>query len=156
MHIRGGLVAAAALIVTGLAGTSHAQITAERMQKAKSVKCEFRTLATGNWGRDGTATGQLRTSPLSFSFFDINLDSGTADIDAKLGAVFAIVQLSGGKLHLILVGSAGYLHTTTVFDQPGSPGKLKAVHSRHEYTDVALPGYTFRPEQYYGECQLIE
>ncbi len=31
-------------------------------------------------------------------------------------------------------------------------GKLKAVHTRHEYTEVSLPGYTSRPEQYYGEC----
>jgi len=31
-------------------------------------------------------------------------------------------------------------------------GKLRAVHTRHEYTEVSLPGFTSRPEQYYGDC----
>jgi len=30
------------------------------------------------------------------------------------------------------------------------------VHARHEYTEVSLPGYTSRPEQYYGECEAKE
>jgi hypothetical protein len=29
------------------------------------------------------------------------------------------------------------------------------MHSRHEYTDVSLPGYTSSPEQYYGECEIL-
>jgi hypothetical protein len=48
----------------------------------------------------------------------------------------------------------GVLRITTVFDKQNSPGKFKAVHARHEYTDVSLPGFTSRPEQYYGECEL--
>jgi len=28
------------------------------------------------------------------------------------------------------------------------------VHTRHEYTEVRLPGFTSRPEQYYGECEI--
>ncbi|MBI4265398.1 MAG: hypothetical protein HY657_13575 [Acidobacteria bacterium] len=150
------LLSAFLAAVAGAAGQAHAQDAAERWTSAKGVKCEFRTLATGNWGRDGAPTGQVRTTPLSFSFSDINLDVGTADVDAKLGAVNAIVQRSGAVMHFILVGSAGYLHTTTVFDAQSRPGRLKAVHSRHEYTDIALPGYTSRPEQYYGECEIVQ
>jgi hypothetical protein len=41
-----------------------------------------------------------------------------------------------------------------VFDKENTPGKYKAVHTRHEYTEVSLPGFTSRPEQYYGECEI--
>jgi hypothetical protein len=29
------------------------------------------------------------------------------------------------------------------------------VHSRHEYYPTALPGFTSSPEQYYGECEIM-
>jgi hypothetical protein len=41
-----------------------------------------------------------------------------------------------------------------VFDRPGRNGTLLAAHSRHEFTPVQLPGFTSRPEQYYGECDV--
>jgi hypothetical protein len=31
---------------------------------------------------------------------------------------------------------------------------MRAVHTRHEYTMISLPGFTSRPEQYYGECAI--
>jgi hypothetical protein len=58
------------------------------------------------------------------------------------------------KLHFMQVTSPGALYTTTVFDQVSRPGKLKAVHTRHEWQAFALPGYSSRPEQYYGECEV--
>ena len=48
----------------------------------------------------------------------------------------------------------GPLYVTTVIARPAGGGKWLAVHTRHEYTDVSLPGYTSRPEQYYGSCTL--
>ena len=48
----------------------------------------------------------------------------------------------------------GALFTTTVFNWETRDGKLMAVHTRHEYTDVSEPGLTLRPEQYYGECEV--
>ena len=48
----------------------------------------------------------------------------------------------------------GPLYVTTVIGRPAGAGKWLAVHTRHEYTDVSLPGYTSRPEQYYGSCTL--
>ena len=50
----------------------------------------------------------------------------------------------------------GPLYITTVFNKESRAGKLKAVHTRHEYADVALPGFTSSPEQYYGECEVEE
>ena len=50
----------------------------------------------------------------------------------------------------------GPVYTTTVFQKETTGGKLKAVHSRHELFDFALPGFTSSPEQYYGECEIKE
>ena len=159
MRIPGRGVLAALMIAVGLAvaaaGAAHAQAAGETLKTARGVRCEFRNLATGTWARNGTPTGRVTTQAISVAFANINLEVATADVDAKLGAVYAIAQFSGTSLHFILVGSAGYVHTTTVFDAPGRPGRFKAVHSRHEYNDVALPGYTSRPEQYYGDCEVI-
>jgi hypothetical protein len=49
----------------------------------------------------------------------------------------------------------GALYVTTVFNTESRPGKLQAVHTRHEYTPVSVPGFTSRPEQYYGDCDVI-
>jgi hypothetical protein len=50
--------------------------------------------------------------------------------------------------------TTGPLYTTTFIDRETQDGKLMAVHTRHEYTDVRLAGFTSRPEQYYGECAV--
>ena len=65
-----------------------------------------------------------------------------------------MARLTEGTLHLMTIDNAGPLYVTTVFDKETPGGKLKAVHTRHEYTDVSLPGFTSRPEQYYGECEV--
>jgi hypothetical protein len=43
-----------------------------------------------------------------------------------------------------------------VLDKKTASGKLKAMHSRHEVTDFALPGFTSSPEQYIGECEILK
>ena len=48
----------------------------------------------------------------------------------------------------------GSLSVTTVFSIESTPGKLRAVRSRHEYLKISLPGFVSEPavSQYYGEC----
>ena len=73
------------------------------------------------------------------------------------GAMHIVVRYSASTLHLIqMAGTSGALYVTTVFQKETSPGKRLAVHSRHEYTAVSLPGFTSRPEQYYGECEILQ
>ena len=64
-----------------------------------------------------------------------------------------VYEKAYGHLH---TDAAGPVYITTVFNKPAHAGKLKASHSRHEFTDVSLPGFTSRPEQYIGECELIK
>jgi hypothetical protein len=53
------------------------------------------------------------------------------------------------------VASGGPVYITTIFDRESRGRKLKAVHSRHEFFAVPLPGATSSPEQYYGECEIV-
>jgi hypothetical protein len=121
---------------------------------AKSLKCSFAVLATGTWIED-KAQAEVKAAKLALAFDAINAEDGTADAKGGFGPPHIVVRLSGGNLHFLQVGSEGPVYVTTVFDQVTAAGKLKAVHTRHEYTRVSLPGYTSRPEQYYGECEIM-
>ena len=146
-------VCAAAIAAAALSGTVHAQARTP-LQDAKSVTCEFALMAAGNWGRDGAPTGGVKPATLKVAFSNIDTDVGDAETAGLTGSVPIITRFAGGYLHFMRVDSSGFLHATTVFDKVSRPGKLKAVHTRHEYTDIALPGFTSRPEQYYGECEV--
>ncbi len=50
--------------------------------------------------------------------------------------------------------SAGPLYTTTVLAKETRDGRLMAIQTRHEYTDISLPGFTSRPEMYLGDCAV--
>ena len=85
---------------------------------------------------------------------DRRVDGATAEAVGPYGASNIIVRQTGYYLHLVQMFREGPLYTTTVIDRETTNGKLMAVHTRHEYTDASLPGYTSRPEQYYGECEV--
>jgi hypothetical protein len=125
----------------------------KRLEAAKSLSCVFPMFATGTWNNDGPRA-EVKTSKLSLRVEAIDTQDGTAQIVGILGASYAVARLAEGTLHLMTIDNAGPLYVTTVFDKETSGGKLKAVHTRHEYTDVSLPGFTSRPEQYYGECEV--
>jgi hypothetical protein len=65
------------------------------------------------------------------------------------------VRYSNGYLHFIQLFLDGKLFVTTVLEEKTASGKLKAMHSCHEHTDVSLPGFTSSPEQYLGECEVL-
>jgi hypothetical protein len=58
-------------------------------------------------------------------------------------------------LHFIQSFLDGQLYTTTILEKRTAGGKFKAMHSRHEHTDISLPGFTSSPEQYYGDCEIL-
>ena len=97
-----------------------------------------------------------RMATLVLRFEAIDTDAGTAQLKTGSMAADVTVRSAEGYLHLMQSFRTGPLYTTTVFDQGASGGKFKAVHSRHEYYTVALPGATSSPEQYYGECEVVQ
>ena len=72
----------------------------------------------------------------------------------QFGASYIVVRFAEGYLHFMQTLSSGPLYLTTILAEPSREGRLKAVHTRHEYTQVSLPGYTSRPESYLGDCSV--
>lgn len=140
------------LILVFVASLSVSNAAAQRrLADTTILDCTFTTIATGTW-TDGAAEASLDASTLTMRFESIDTDGATAEAVGPYGASSIIVRQTGDYLHLVQMFMVGPLYTTTVIDRETTDGKLKAVHTRHEYTDTSLPGFTSRPEQYYGEC----
>jgi hypothetical protein len=125
------------------------------MATAKAIRCSFQRQATGTWKKDGTADAAAGPATLVLRFESIDADGGTAEL--KTGSVGSEVTVRSveGYLHFMQAFRTGPLYTTTVFRAGNAGGKFRAVHSRHEYFSVPLPGATSSPEQYYGECEIV-
>jgi hypothetical protein len=110
-------------------------------------------MTTGTW-KNGEPVSETKAVKLSLGFDEINADDGTARVIGAFGPSDIIVRLSLGNLHFVQSFREGPLYTTTIFPKETKDGRLQAVHTRHEYTEVSLPGFTSRPEQYYGDCSI--
>lgn len=123
------------------------------LQSAARVDCRFTRMAKGDWTED---TAGFSTDDVDFSaaFFDIDVESGTAEAEGRFGDSYIIVRYAEGYLHFMQTQNSGPLYLTTVMAQTTEAGRLKAVHTRHEYTQVSLPGFTSRPEMYLGDCSI--
>ena len=125
----------------------------ELLQNATRIECSFSQIVTGEWSDEGPV---FTAAPVEFeaAFFNIDAESGTADAEGRFGASYIIVRYAQGYLHFMQSLTSGPLYLTTVLAQPGTEGRLKAVHTRHEFTRVSLPGFTSRPEMYLGDCSV--
>jgi hypothetical protein len=142
-------------LVPGLlaAGDASAQTGAVQLRLAKvtSLTCAFSQVTTGLW-KGGAPAAETTPAKLTVTFSDINVDEGTADAGNAFGGAYIVVRYSNDYLHLMQSHSNGALHVTTVLAKESRDGRLLAVHTRHEYTDVRMPGFTSRPEMYLGDC----
>ena len=148
-------VAVTLAALAAAAPQAWAQNTAlqRKLAAAKTLTGTFATLATGNW-QGAKPTAAVTEAKLEVRFSAINVDEGTAEADVGFGAGFISVRYAQGYLHLMQMSEAGPLHVTTVFAAESSPGRLKASHTRHEYSQVMVPGFTSRPEMYLGDCAV--
>jgi hypothetical protein len=142
-----------ALCLVGIVAPGAQTPIRAKLAAAKTVKCTFPVHAAGTW-KNGAAEGEMKTGALSMQFIEVNADEGTARLVSGFGNYDIIVRLAQGFLHFVQSFRDGPLYTTTIFDKESRDGKLKAVHTRHDYADIQLPGFTSRPEQYYGECEV--
>ena len=127
----------------------------EKLQSPKSFRCTFLLIASGTWSKDGAPDASVKAAKLILRFDSINVDEGTADLKNGTVGTGVTVQSAGGNLHFVQAFRSGPLYVTTIFGKEIKPGKLKAVHSRHELFSVPLEGATSSPEQYYGECEIV-
>lgn len=140
------------ILVIAASGLSWGQ---ENAPIAKALRCTFPLNTTATWSSEGSPEAVLKPSKLVLRFDSINTDEGTAELKSGSVGSGITAQLAGRNLHFIQSFRNGPLYVTTVFDQLTKAGKLKAVHSRHEYFKVPLEGATSSPEQYYGECEIL-
>jgi hypothetical protein len=148
-----GVVARAAVILVTVGVAAPA--AQERLATVKSIRCSFPRIATGTWNKAGQLDAAVKPADLVLRFESIDADDGTAQLRNGTVTSDVIVRRTGGYLHFMQQFRTGPLYTTTVFDKDSTGGKLKAVHSRHEYFPVPLDGATSSPEQYYGECEVL-
>jgi hypothetical protein len=143
--------------VVGTAGQAPAQIPPEPpnpLASLKTLKCRFPSATSAVW-KAGEAVAQTKSQELLFDISNIDVSDGTAEIRGTAGRSFVTAVLSGWSLYFV-ENSVGQLNVTTVFAQEASPGKLKAVHSRHGYLQMAVGKFISEPSvsQNYGVCEL--
>ena len=131
----------------------NAQSARARLADVSSLDCTFTLNVVATW-KSGVPQAVVKPTQLSLRFDSVNPDDGTARVVGIFGPSDIIVRLSGDTLHLIQSFREGPLYATTVFPKETRAGRLQAVHTRHEFTEVSLPGFTSSPEQYYGDCQV--
>jgi hypothetical protein len=124
------------------------------LTSVKALKCRFPVAVAGTW-KNGEAIATPRTQELLISIGDIDVGDGTAEVTGTAGKAFVSAVLSGWSLYFVDNG-VGQLNVTTVFAQESSPGKLKAVHSRHGYLQMQVGKFIAEPSvsQNYGECEI--
>jgi hypothetical protein len=118
---------------------------------ATRVSCRFTTRSRVTW-KGGAPVVAVETSSLTMGFDEMSPDDGTARAIDRVGPSDIIMRLSDGALHFMQSFREGALYVTTIFPKETIDGRLQAVHTRHEFTPVSVPGFTSSPEQYYGDC----
>ena len=141
------------VLLAAWSGAQAPNPPAPRLLAAKSLRCDFTTLATGTW-KNGAAAAAIKPATLSLSFTSIDTQDGTAEATGSSDKAHITVRVIGNYLNLIQIDPYGALYVTSVFNAETKNGRLSAVHTRHEYIPVQAPTLTSRPEQYYGDCSI--
>jgi hypothetical protein len=130
----------------------HAQAPSPTaLADVKRLKCTFTLQVTGTW-TNGVPSAEQTPATLSMQFDAIDTQEGTASVGdvstLSAGTPHLTVRLLADSLHFIAMNDSGSVYLTTVFaDRDSRAGaKFKAVHTRHEFTQMQLTGWTSRPE----------
>jgi uncharacterized protein YjbI with pentapeptide repeats len=129
-----------------------------RYAELNQADLENAVLTEANLGYAGLAQANLRNAIL----IDAHLENAILSRSLLEGAELTQAHLSNtilASVDLTQISTltaaqlaVALLHTTTVLAREARDGRLLAVHTRHEYTDVRLPGFTSRPEMYIRDC----
>ena len=141
-----------------LANMTHVSAQASEKKNAladiRVLKCSFPVAATGSW-KERMPKAEIQLGPaLTLVIDDIDIDGGTA----RIGTTHTTALLTQNSVHFMERTMAGSLTMITVLAQKSPQGKMRAVRSRHDYLQMAIPGYVAEPNvsQHYGECEPTE
>ena len=124
------------------------------LETIRLLKCSFPVSASGSW-KDWTPKAALQPGPeLSLMIDEIDIEGGTA----RIGTAHATALLTQNSVHFMERTMAGSLTMITVLAQKSPKGTLRAVRSRHDYLQMAIPGFVAEPNvsQHYGQCEPTE
>jgi hypothetical protein len=125
------------------------------LASVKSLKCKFPIYTVGSW-KNGEAKAEVKQAQqFNLEIDEIDADGGTARVTGTSGPTHVTALLTISSLHFVERTVTGTLTITTVFASEGGARKFRAVHSRHDYLPMSLPGYVSEPSvsQNYGECE---
>ena len=122
----------------------------------KSLKCKFPVYVLGAWKNNEPQAQVKQAQEFSLDFDEINTEDGVARVTGTAGATHITALLTVSSLHFMERSVLGTLNITTVFTSEAGARKLRAVHSRHDYLPMSLPGYVSEPSvsQNYGYCDV--
>jgi hypothetical protein len=162
MTIRRLVGAWATVAAVALAPGSHvalAQSTDKNpLAQVKSLKCRFSIYSSGSW-KNGEPQAQIRQpEQLTLDVDEIDTDSGSARVTGTSGPADVVSLLTVSSLHFMERSVTGTLNITTVFVGEPNAKVFRAVHARHDYLPMSLPGFTSEPSvsQHYGTCEVTK
>ena len=151
-------VAVAVSMALALATGAGAQTTDKNpLAQVKALKCRFTIYASGAWAKTTQEPSAQVRQPetLTLEIDEIDTDSGSGRVTGTAGPADVTALLTISSLHFMERSVTGTLNITTVF--AGDPGAktFRAVHTRHDYLPLSLPGYVSDPSvsQHYGICE---
>jgi hypothetical protein len=124
------------------------------LAQVKSLKCTFPVYTVGTW-KAGEPQAQIKqAAQFTLTIDDIDTDSGSGRVTGTAGPVEVTALLTVSSLHFMERSVTGTLNITTVFVTEGGAKRFRAVHSRHDYLPMSIPGFTSEPTvtQNYGMC----
>src|SRR3954471_9397751 len=154
--IKAGIAAVAASVV--FAHAAGAQTTDKNpLAQVKALKCRFGIYASGAWAKTTQeASAQVRQpETLTLEIDEIDTDSGSGRVTGTAGPADVTALLTISSLHFMERSVTGTLNITTVFSGVEGAKSFRAVHTRHDYLPLSLPGYSSEPSvsQHYGICE---
>ena len=158
--IRTGQVALVAAFLLATAHAAVAQTTDKNpLTQVKALKCRFSIYTSGSWTKTLEPQAQVK-QPETFSLEidEIDTDSGSGRVTGTSGPAEVTALLTLSSLHFMERSVTGTLNITTVFSGPADAKTFRAVHARHDYLPMSLPGYNSEPSvsQHYGVCDVTK
>jgi hypothetical protein len=149
-------VAMAAAIAAATHVTSAQGTDKNPLAQVKSLECRFTIYSSGSW-KNGEPQAQIRQpEQLTLDVDEIDTDSGSARVTGTSGPADVVSLLTVSSLHFMERSVTGTLNITTVFVGEPNAKTFRAVHARHDYLPMSLPGFTSEPSvsQHYGTCEV--
>ena len=129
------------------------------LTQVKHLKCRFSVYASGSWTKAQEPQGQIRQpETLQLDIDEIDADSGSGRVTGTAGPAEVTALLTISSLHFMERSVTGTLNITTVFAGDPDAKTFRAVHTRHDYLPMSLPGYQSEPSvsQHYGVCEATK